>query len=157
MGVTEAGTLVSGTVKSALGIGLLLAQGIGDTVRVSLTSDPIDEVRVAYDILRVFKLRERGIEIISCPTCGRCEIDLIGLTQTVEKKVLAIEAPLKVAIMGCVVNGPGEAREADVGIAGGRGQGILFKKGEVIEKIPEDQLMPRLLQEISSMVGEEIA
>jgi (E)-4-hydroxy-3-methylbut-2-enyl-diphosphate synthase len=157
LGVTEAGTLVSGTVKSALGIGLLLAQGIGDTVRVSLTSDPIDEVRVAYDILRVFKLRERGVEIISCPTCGRCEIDLIGLTQAVEKKVLPIKTPLKVAIMGCVVNGPGEAREADVGIAGGRGQGILFKKGEVVEKIPEDQLMLRLLQEISSMVGEEIA
>jgi (E)-4-hydroxy-3-methylbut-2-enyl-diphosphate synthase len=156
LGVTEAGTLVSGSVKSAIGIGLLLAEGIGDTIRVSLTSDPVDEVRVAYEILRVFKLRERGVELISCPTCGRCEIDIIGLTQAVERRVLGVKTPLKVAIMGCVVNGPGEAKEADVGIAGGRGQGILFKKGEIVAKIPEEQLMPRLLEEIASMVGEEI-
>ena len=157
LGVTEAGTLLSGSVKSTLGIGLLLAQGIGDTIRVSLTSDPANEVRVAYEILRGLKLRERGVELISCPTCGRCEIDLIGLTHEVENRLLRVKTPLKVAIMGCVVNGPGEAREADVGIAGGRGQGILFKKGEIVAKIPEHELMNRLLEEISLMVDEEIA
>jgi (E)-4-hydroxy-3-methylbut-2-enyl-diphosphate synthase len=157
LGVTEAGTLVSGSVKSTLGIGLLLAQGIGDTIRVSLTSDPSDEVRVAYEILRGLRLRERGVELISCPTCGRCEIDLIGLTHEVEKRVLGVKTPLKVAIMGCMVNGPGEAKEADVGIAGGRGQGILFKKGKIVAKIPEAELMSRLLEEVSLMIGEEIA
>ena len=156
LGVTEAGTLISGTAKSAIGIGLLLAEGIGDTIRVSLTSDPIDEIKAAYEILRALKLRERGVEVISCPTCGRCEIDIIGLTHEVEKRLLKVKTPLKVAIMGCVVNGPGEAKEADVGIAGGRGQGILFKKGEIVEKLPEDELMPRLLKEISLMVDEEI-
>jgi (E)-4-hydroxy-3-methylbut-2-enyl-diphosphate synthase len=156
LGVTEAGTLISGTAKSAIGIGLLLAEGIGDTIRVSLTSDPIDEIKAAYEILRALKLRERGVEVISCPTCGRCEIDIIGLTHEVEKRLLTVKTPLKVAIMGCVVNGPGEAKEADVGIAGGRGQGILFKKGEIVEKLPEDELMPRLLKEISLMVDEEI-
>jgi (E)-4-hydroxy-3-methylbut-2-enyl-diphosphate synthase len=152
LGVTEAGTLISGTAKSAIGIGLLLAEGIGDTIRVSLTSDPIDEIKAAYEILRALKLRERGVEVISCPTCGRCEIDIIGLTHEVEKRLLTVKTPLKVAIMGCVVNGPGEAKEADVGIAGGRGQGILFKKGEIVEKLPEEELMPRLLKEISLMV-----
>ena len=156
LGVTEAGTLISGTAKSAIGIGLLLAEGIGDTIRVSLTSDPIDEIKAAYEILRALKLRERGIEVISCPTCGRCEIDIIALTNAVEKRLLKVKTPLKVAIMGCVVNGPGEAKEADVGIAGGRGQGLLFKKGEIIEKLPEEELMPRLLKEIASMVDEEI-
>lgn len=156
LGVTEAGTLISGTAKSAIGIGLLLAEGIGDTIRVSLTSDPIDEIKAAYEILRALKLRERGVEVISCPTCGRCEIDIIGLTHEVEKRLLTVKTPLKVAIMGCVVNGPGEAKEADVGIAGGRGQGILFKKGEIVEKLPEEDLMPRLLKEISLMVDEEI-
>jgi (E)-4-hydroxy-3-methylbut-2-enyl-diphosphate synthase len=156
LGVTEAGTLISGTAKSAIGIGLLLAAGIGDTIRVSLTSDPIDEIKAAYEILRALKLRERGVEVISCPTCGRCEIDIIGLTHEVEKRLLTVKTPLKVAIMGCVVNGPGEAKEADVGIAGGRGQGILFKKGEIIEKLPEGDLVPRLLKEISLMVDEEI-
>ena len=156
LGVTEAGTLISGTAKSAIGIGLLLAEGIGDTIRVSLTSDPIDEIKAAYEILRALKLRERGVEVISCPTCGRCEIDIIGLTHEVERRLLTVKTPLKVAIMGCVVNGPGEAKEADVGIAGGRGQGILFKKGEIVEKLPEEELMPRLLKEISLMVGEEI-
>jgi (E)-4-hydroxy-3-methylbut-2-enyl-diphosphate synthase len=135
---------------------LLLAQGIGDTIRVSLTSDPIDEIKAAYEILRALKLRARGVEVISCPTCGRCEIDIIGLTHEVEKRLLTVKTPLKVAIMGCVVNGPGEAKEADVGIAGGRGQGILFKKGEIIEKLPEGDLVPRLLKEISLMVDEEI-
>jgi (E)-4-hydroxy-3-methylbut-2-enyl-diphosphate synthase len=156
LGVTEAGTLVCGTVKSAVGIGVLLAEGIGDTIRVSLTSDPTDEVRVAYEILRALKLRERGVELISCPTCGRCEIDLIGLAQEVERRLLKVKTPLKVAVMGCVVNGPGEAKDSDVGIAGGRGQGILFRKGEVIDKVPEEKLMPRLLQEISLLLGEEV-
>ena len=156
LGVTEAGTLISGTAKSAVGIGLLLAEGIGDTIRVSLTSDPIDEIKAAYEILRALKLRERGVEVISCPTCGRCEIDIIGLTHEVEKRLLTVKTPLKVAIMGCVVNGPGEAKEADVGIAGGRGQGILFKKGEIVQKISEEKLMARLLEEISLMVDEEI-
>jgi (E)-4-hydroxy-3-methylbut-2-enyl-diphosphate synthase len=156
LGVTEAGTVISGTAKSAIGIGLLLAEGIGDTIRVSLTSDPVDEIKAAYEILRALNLRERGVEVISCPTCGRCEIDIIGLTHDVEKRLLTVKTPLKVAIMGCVVNGPGEAKEADVGIAGGRGQGILFKKGEIVEKLPEEKLMSRLLKEISLMVGEEI-
>jgi (E)-4-hydroxy-3-methylbut-2-enyl-diphosphate synthase len=157
LGVTEAGTLISGTAKSAIGIGLLLAEGIGDTIRVSLTSDPIDEIKAAYEILRALKLRARGVEVISCPTCGRCEIDIIGLTHEVEKRLLKVKTPLRVAIMGCVVNGPGEAKEADVGIAGGRGQGILFKKGEIVEKLPEGDLVPRLLKEIALMVDEEIA
>ena len=156
LGVTEAGTLICGSVKSAIGIGLLLAEGIGDTIRVSLTSDPINEVRAAYEILRALKLRERGIELISCPTCGRCDLDIIGLTHEIEEQLLRVKTPLKVAIMGCVVNGPGEAREADVGIAGGRGQGILFKKGEIVAKIPEAELKSRLLEEISLMVDEEI-
>jgi (E)-4-hydroxy-3-methylbut-2-enyl-diphosphate synthase len=157
LGVTEAGTLICGSVKSAIGIGLLLADGIGDTIRVSLTSDPINEVRAAYEILRALKLRERGIELISCPTCGRCDLDIIGLTHEIEEQLLRVKTPLKVAIMGCVVNGPGEAREADVGIAGGRGQGILFKKGEIVAKIPEAELKSRLLEEISLMIDEEIA
>jgi len=156
LGVTEAGTLISGTAKSAIGIGLLLAEGIGDTIRVSLTSDPVDEIKAAYEILRALKLRERGVEVISCPTCGRCEIDIIGLAQEVEKRLLTVKTPLKVAIMGCVVNGPGEAKEADVGIAGGRGHGILFKKGEIVEKLSEGDLVPRLLKEIALMVNEEI-
>jgi len=156
LGVTEAGTLISGTAKSAIGIGLLLAEGIGDTIRVSLTSDPVDEIKAAYEILRALKLRERGVEVISCPTCGRCEIDIISLAQEVESRLLTVKTPLKVAIMGCVVNGPGEAREADVGIAGGRGNGILFKKGEIVEKLSEGDLVPRLLKEIALMVDEEI-
>jgi (E)-4-hydroxy-3-methylbut-2-enyl-diphosphate synthase len=157
LGVTEAGTLISGTAKSAIGIGLLLAEGIGDTIRVSLTSDPLNEVRAAYEILRALKLRKRGVELISCPTCGRCDLDIIGLTHEVERRLLRVKTPLKVAIMGCVVNGPGEAREADVGVAGGRGQGILFKKGEIVAKIPETELMSRLLEEISLMIDEDIA
>jgi len=148
LGVTEAGTLISGTVKSTMGIGFLLAEGIGDTFRVSLTRDPVEEVRVAYEILRSLGLRSRGPEIISCPTCGRCEIDLFSIVDKVEKAVSGIVASPKVAIMGCVVNGPGEAREADVGVAGGRGQGILFKKGEVVRKIPEDQLAEVLIAEV---------
>jgi (E)-4-hydroxy-3-methylbut-2-enyl-diphosphate synthase len=153
LGVTEAGTLIAGTVKSALGIGSLLMKGIGDTFRVSLTRDPLDEVRVAFEILRALNIRRRGPEIISCPTCGRCEIDLFGLVDKVERALAGIEASPKVAIMGCVVNGPGEAREADVGIAGGRGQGILFRKGEHVRKVPEPELADVLIDEVKRLVS----
>jgi (E)-4-hydroxy-3-methylbut-2-enyl-diphosphate synthase len=151
LGVTEAGTLISGTVKSAIGIGFLLAEGIGDTIRVSLTRDPVEEVRVAYEILRALDLRHRGPEIISCPTCGRTEIDLFTLIEKVEKGLRTIKASPKVAVMGCVVNGPGEAKEADIGIAGGRGQGVLFRKGKVVRKIPENQLAEALIHEVMDM------
>jgi len=151
LGVTEAGSLISGTVKNAIGIGYLLANGIGDTFRVSLTRDPVDEIKVAYEILRALDLRHRGPEIISCPTCGRCEINLFGLVDRVEESLKGMTASPKVAIMGCVVNGPGEAREADIGIAGGRGQGILFKKGELVRKIPESDLAQVLIDELQKM------
>lgn len=156
LGVTEAGTLVDGAVKSALGIGILLHEGIGDTLRVSLTRDPEDEIPVAYAILRALKLRTRGVELISCPTCGRTEMELIPLVEKAERVLRKVRTPLKVAIMGCVVNGPGEAREADVGIAGGRGKGILFKKGEKIEKVAEEDLLHRLLAEVEKLTGESI-
>ncbi len=151
LGVTEAGTLMSGAVKSAVGIGCLLAAGIGDTFRVSLTGDPVNEVRVAYELLRALDLRHRGPEIISCPTCGRTEIDLCRLVEKVESALSGLEIAPKIAIMGCVVNGPGEAREADIGIAGGRGAGILFRKGKVIRKIPENQLADVLIREVMDM------
>lgn len=153
LGVTEAGTHVAGTVKSSLGIGMLLAEGIGDTLRVSLTSDPVDEIPVAYEILRALDIRHRGPEIISCPTCGRCEIDLFGLVKQVEEKLGDIEEPIKVAVMGCVVNGPGEARSAQIGVAGGRGQGILFKDGKQIAKVPENELADLLIKEIYAIIG----
>lgn len=152
LGVTEAGTLISGTVKSALGIGTLLLRGIGDTFRVSLTRDPVEEVKVAFEILRALEIRSRGPEIISCPTCGRCEIALFDLVERVELALAPIEAPIKVAIMGCVVNGPGEAREADIGIAGGRGQGILFKQGRLVRKVPEADLAQVLIDEVLALV-----
>ncbi len=155
LGVTEAGTLIAGPVKSALGIGFLLAEGIGDTFRVSLTRDPVEEVRVAYEILRSLDLRHRGPEIISCPTCGRCEIDLFSLVEAVEAALSGMTASPKIAIMGCVVNGPGEAREADVGVAGGREQGILFKKGKVVKKIPENQLAEVLIREAWQLAEQE--
>jgi (E)-4-hydroxy-3-methylbut-2-enyl-diphosphate synthase len=151
LGVTEAGSLLSGTVKSTLGIGLLLYQGIGDTLRVSLTAHPREEIKVAYDLLRALGLRKRGVEIISCPTCGRCQIDLLPLVKRVEKAVTTYTHPLKVAIMGCVVNGPGEAREADIGIAGGKGLGLLFAKGKMIRKVPEADLAESLLEEINNL------
>jgi len=154
IGVTEAGTPWAGTIRSAVGIGSLLSQGIGDTLRVSLTGDPIEEARVGFEILKSLELRQRGPVIVSCPTCGRTEINLIGIAQEVEKKIQHITKPLKVAIMGCVVNGPGEARDADIGIAGGRGMGLLFKKGQVIRKIPEERLVEELLKEIGEMSGE---
>ncbi|MEN6348048.1 MAG: flavodoxin-dependent (E)-4-hydroxy-3-methylbut-2-enyl-diphosphate synthase [Syntrophomonas sp.] len=150
IGITEAGTKDRALIKSALGIGMLLYEGIGDTIRVSLTSDPVDEVWAAYEILRSLGLRERGIELISCPTCGRCEIDLIATAEEVDRRIRFLNKQLKVAVMGCVVNGPGEAREADLGIAGGRGFGLLFKNGEIIKKIPEEELVNALLKEIDS-------
>lgn len=149
IGVTEAGTLRYGTVKSAVGIGILLHEGIGDTIRVSLTGDPRHEVRVGYDILKSLGIRQRGVELISCPTCGRTEIDLIRIAGEVEEKLQNLDKPLKVAVMGCVVNGPGEAREADIGIAGGKGTGIIFRKGKLIRKVTEDKLVEELLKEIA--------
>ncbi|MBW1917121.1 MAG: flavodoxin-dependent (E)-4-hydroxy-3-methylbut-2-enyl-diphosphate synthase [Deltaproteobacteria bacterium] len=156
LGVTEAGGLIAGTVKSALGIGMLLVQGIGDTIRVSLTRDPVEEVRVAYEILRALHLRNRGVELISCPTCGRCQIDLFSLAEAAEQRLRSIKQPLKVAIMGCVVNGPGEAREADVGIAGGKGVGALFKHGELVRQVPEADLLRVLLEEVAALTGEPV-
>ena len=154
LGITEAGTLISGTVKNAVGIGILLFEGIGDTIRVSLSRDPVDEVKAAYEILRALDLRHRGPEIISCPTCGRCEIDLFRIVDIVEKEIQGIISSPKVAIMGCVVNGPGEAREADIGVAGGRGQGVLFKKGEIIKKFPEEELADVLIKEVKKLVSD---
>jgi (E)-4-hydroxy-3-methylbut-2-enyl-diphosphate synthase len=154
LGVTEAGTLISGTVKNSIGIGLLLFQGIGDTLRVSLSRDPVEEVKVAYEILRALDLRHRGPEIISCPTCGRCEINLFDIVEKVEAGLGGITASPKVAVMGCVVNGPGEAKEADIGIAGGKGQGLLFKNGELIKKIPEEELAEVLIREVKNLVKE---
>jgi (E)-4-hydroxy-3-methylbut-2-enyl-diphosphate synthase len=152
LGVTEAGTLIAGTVKNAIGIGVLLREGIGDTMRVSLSRDPVEEVKAAYEILRALDLRHRGPEIISCPTCGRTEIDLFSIVEAVERGLQGITASPKVAVMGCVVNGPGEAKEADIGIAGGRGQGILFKKGEVVAKFPEEELAEVLIREVRKMI-----
>jgi len=154
LGVTEAGTLISGTVKNALGIGILLSKGIGDTLRVSLSADPLEEVKVGYEILRALNLRHRGPEIISCPTCGRCEIDLFSLVQEVEKAIVGMTSSPKVAIMGCVVNGPGEAREADVGIAGGRHQGVLFRKGRLVRKVGEKDMARALIEEVMKITGE---
>jgi (E)-4-hydroxy-3-methylbut-2-enyl-diphosphate synthase len=155
LGVTEAGTLIAGTVKSALGIGMLLFKGIGDTLRVSLSRPPVEEVRAAYEILRALGLRHRGPEIISCPTCGRCEIDLFKLVEEVENALSGLRSSPKVAIMGCVVNGPGEAREAHVGIAGGRRQGVLFRKGEMVRKVPEGDLARVLIEEVMKITGGE--
>ena len=150
VGVTEAGSLFSGTVKSALGIGILLAEGIGDTIWVSLTRDPVDEIRVGYEILKALKIRQRGPEVVSCPTCGRCEIDLVDIVERVESALLTRTIPVQLAIMGCVVNGPGEAREADIGIAGGKGHGVLFKKGKVVRKVKEQSLVEVLLEEVEA-------
>ncbi len=152
LGVTEAGRGYRAVVKSAIGIGVLLFEGIGDTLRVSLTGDPVEEVRVGYEILRSLKIRRRGVEIISCPTCGRCEVNLSNLVKKIEKEVERIQTPLTVAIMGCVVNGPGEAREADLGIAGGKGGGVLFRKGEIVKKLQEKEFVGALLKEIEEMI-----
>ena len=151
IGVTEAGGLLRGTVKSSVGLGILLHEGIGDTLRVSLTADPVEEVTVAWEILRALGLRSRGPEIISCPTCGRTEIDLFALARAVEDRLAQSTAAIKVAVMGCVVNGPGEAREADIGIAGGDGWGMIFEKGVQVEKLPYDELLPALLKRIEAL------
>ena len=151
VGITEAGTLFSGTIKSAVGIGAILAKGIGDTMRVSLTGDPVEEVRVAKEILKSLGLRKFGVEFVSCPTCGRTQIDLISIANEVEKRCANVDKQIKVAVMGCVVNGPGEAREADIGIAGGKGEGLLFKKGEIIRKVPECELVNALMEEIEKL------
>lgn len=148
VGITEAGTLYSGNIKSAVGLGIILYQGIGDTIRVSLTGDPLEEVKSAKRILKTLGLRKGGIEVVSCPTCGRTQIDLIGLANQVEDMVLDIPLDIKVAVMGCVVNGPGEAKEADIGIAGGKGEGLLIKKGEIVKKVPESQLLSCLREEL---------
>nr|MCR4587201.1 flavodoxin-dependent (E)-4-hydroxy-3-methylbut-2-enyl-diphosphate synthase [Lachnospiraceae bacterium] len=148
VGITEAGTLESGNIKSAIGLGLILSQGIGDTIRVSLTGDPVEEIKSARQILRTLGLRKGGIEVVSCPTCGRTKIDLISLANRVEEMVQDIPLNIKVAVMGCAVNGPGEAKEADIGIAGGRGEGLLIKKGEIVRKVPEDQLLDVLREEL---------
>ena len=150
VGITEAGTVLSGSIKSSIGLGLILSQGIGDTIRVSLTGDPVEEIRAAKLILRTLGLRKGGIEVVSCPTCGRTKIDLIGLASKVEKLVEDYPLNIKVAVMGCAVNGPGEAREADIGIAGGRGEGLLIKKGEIVRKVPEEQLLAVLKEELDN-------
>lgn len=151
LGVTEAGTAYSGIIKSALGIGTLLQEGIGATIRVSLTADPVEEIRPAFEILRDLNLRKYGPELISCPTCGRTEIDLVSLANQVEKALVKIKKPIKVAVMGCVVNGPGEAREADIGVAGGKKAGAIFVKGKVIKSVKEKDILPELLKEINKI------
>lgn len=151
IGVTESGTLKGGTIKSAVGIGALLAEGIGDTMRVSLTANPVEEIYAAYDIQKVLGMRKTGAEIVSCPTCGRTQLDLISIANEVEKRAANIDKPIKIAVMGCAVNGPGEAREADIGIAGGKGEGLIFKKGEIIKKVPQDSLVDELMKEIETL------
>ena len=148
VGITESGTVFSGNIKSSVGLGIILSQGIGDTIRVSLTGDPVEEIKTAKLVLRTLGLRKGGIEVVSCPTCGRTQIDLIKLANEVETLVAGISLDIKVAVMGCIVNGPGEAKEADIGIAGGKGEGLLIKKGEIIKKVPEDQLLATLKEEL---------
>lgn len=148
VGITEAGPLFQGLIKSSVGLGMMFAEGIGDTVRVSLTAQPQKEVRAAYEILRSLGIRHRGVEIVSCPTCGRCQVDLKSMVERVEKRLAGIDAPLTVAVMGCAVNGPGEAREADYGIASGKGQGMVFKKGKVVANVLESELIDAIVHEI---------
>lgn len=154
LGVTEAGGLIAGTVKSSVALGILLSQGIGDTLRISLTRDPVEEIRVGFELLRSLKIRERGPELISCPTCGRTKIDLFSLAEEVERFVQTMESPLKIAVMGCIVNGPGEAKQADIGVAGGNGVGIIFKKGEIWKKVKEVELMDVFMAELKKMEKE---
>lgn len=151
LGVTEAGGLIAGTVKSSVALGILLHQGIGDTFRISLTRDPVEEIRVGFELLRSLKIRERGPELISCPTCGRTQIDLFSIAEEVERYVQTMKKNIKVAVMGCVVNGPGEAKEADIGLAGGNGVGIIFKKGELYKKVKEENLLATFLDELKKM------
>lgn len=153
IGVTEAGTALIGTVKSSVGLGILLAEGIGDTMRVSLTAEPEQEVRVGWEILSALDIRRRSPELVSCPTCGRCEVDLIPIADKIAEELSKRSTPIKVAVMGCVVNGPGEARDADLGVAAGRGLGIIFAKGQVVRKVPEDQIIEALMAEIDRLEG----
>ena len=156
LGVTEAGSPLRGAVKSAAGLGILLAEGIGDTIRVSLTADPCEEMDVCWELLRCLGLRRFGPEIVSCPTCGRTEIDLIGLEQAVERRLRGVRAPIKVAVMGCVVNGPGESREADLGVAGGKDKGVIFRKGKVVRSVAgQDHLLPAFMEELQKLLDEE--
>ncbi len=155
LGITEAGTGFTGSVKSAVGLGLLLAEGIGDTIRVSLAADPVDEVRVGFEILKALELRHRGVNVIACPTCGRLEIDVIRLANEVERRLSHLKKPLTISILGCVVNGIGEGKEADLGIAGGRGVGLLFRKGRVIRQVPSEELLEVLLKEAEALAAEQ--
>ncbi len=157
LGITEAGTLVSGSVKSAVGLGMLLSEGIGDTIRVSLSAEPEEEIPVAYEILRALELRSRGVTFVSCPSCGRVEIDVIAVANEVEKRLMKVQTPIQVAVMGCVVNGPGESRDADVGLAGGKGKGVIFRKGQVVKTVPEDQFLDAVLKEVASLLPEHEA
>ncbi|GAC1393245.1 MAG: flavodoxin-dependent (E)-4-hydroxy-3-methylbut-2-enyl-diphosphate synthase [Ktedonobacteraceae bacterium] len=152
LGITEAGTLLGGSVKSAVGLGILLAEGIGDTIRVSLSAEPEEEIPVAYDILKALELRNRGVTFVSCPSCGRVEIDVIQVANEVERRLTKVQTPIQVAVMGCVVNGPGESRDADVGLAGGKGKGVIFRKGEVVKTVPEDQFLDAVLKEVASLL-----
>lgn len=157
LGITEAGTVVTGAVKSAVGLGLLLAEGIGDTLRVSLSAEPEEEIPVAYEILRSLELRNRGVTFVSCPSCGRVEIDVVSVANEVEKRLAKVQTPIQVAVMGCVVNGPGESRDADVGLAGGKGRGVIFRKGKPIKTVPEDQFLDAVLKEVASLLPEHEA
>ncbi len=154
LGVTEAGGLIAGTVKSSVALGMLLYEGIGDTMRISLTRAPEEEIRVCYELLRSLHIRMRGPELISCPTCGRCQVNLFGIAEEVERYIQTMTVPLKIAVMGCVVNGPGEAREADLGIAGGNGVGIIFKKGKLYKKVPEAELLAVFIEELDKMAAQ---
>ncbi len=156
VGVTEAGTSLIGTVKSSVGLGILLGEGIGDTLRVSLTAEPEQEVRVGWEILSALDIRRRGPELVSCPTCGRCEVDLIPIAEQIAEQLATRKTAIKVAVMGCVVNGPGEAREADIGVAAGRGQGVIFVKGETVRKVPEEQIVEALMAEIDRLEAQNL-
>ncbi len=155
VGITEAGSLFSGTIKSSVGIGILLSEGIGDTIRVSLAADALEEVRVGYEILAALGLRQRGVTIVACPTCGRLEFDMLSLVSRIEQEIALLETPIKVSIMGCVVNGPGEAEKSDIGLAAGNGYGLLYKKGEIVGKIKEDEYFERLLEAIHTLAAEK--
>lgn len=157
LGITEAGTLLTGSVKSSVGLGLLLADGIGDTIRVSLSAEPEEEIPVAYEILRSLELRNRGVTFVSCPSCGRVEIDVVGVANEVERRLSKVQTPIHVAVMGCVVNGPGESRDADVGLAGGKGKGVIFRKGEVVKTVPEEQFLDAVLKEVASLLPDQEA
>src|SRR5690242_12306703 len=157
LGITEAGTLLTGSVKSAVGLGILLAEGIGDTIRVSLSAEPEEEIPVAYEILRSLELRSRGVTFVSCPSCGRVEIDVLKIANEVEKRLAKVQTPIQVAVMGCLVNGPGESRDADVGLSGGRGKGAIYRKGQFVRTVPEDQFLAEVLKEVASILPEHEA